>query len=224
MKELGEDDVPEIYWIKVHSGTPGNEMADQVAKGTRFKAEINQSDIYKRPDTSASFLNFHGLNPYFTKEWNRHWINEGNESNPHKHSKRYIPDLIESQSFEKIVLHNLDVVERRIVCRIMTGKVRLNSFLFKIKRSYVPECNWSEQEEKTVEHFLMECPYYQGIRNLWVQAVHNMMPDFQFKISNLKELVVGNKNWKPDTRIGVVNELVKFVLEEELFEILFHIV
>ncbi|ETO02158.1 ribonuclease H [Reticulomyxa filosa] len=45
MKELGENDVPEIYWIKGHSGIPGNERADAVAKSARFQAEFNQPEF-----------------------------------------------------------------------------------------------------------------------------------------------------------------------------------
>ncbi|ETO36802.1 hypothetical protein RFI_00260 [Reticulomyxa filosa] len=71
MKELG-DGVPEIYWIKGHSG---NERADAVAKRARFQEEFEQPELFRKPDKSAPFLNFHGLNPFFTEEWNRYWTN-----------------------------------------------------------------------------------------------------------------------------------------------------
>ena len=150
MKELGENDCPEIYWIKGHSGIPGNERADQVAKKARLQAEIQQPEIYRRPDKTSSFLNFQGLNPYFIERWNRHWINEGNELRPHKHPKRYLRNLIECQSFEKIVLHNLEVHERLIVCRIITGKIGLNGFLHKINRTPSECCRWCEEEKETL--------------------------------------------------------------------------
>ena len=91
-----------------------NELADKVAKRARHRAEMDQHDLIRRPDRSAPFLNIHGLNPYFMKEWNRHWINEGNENHPHQHPKRFICNLIEAQSFEKIVLNRLGMHERRI--------------------------------------------------------------------------------------------------------------
>jgi ribonuclease HI len=212
MKNLGENDVPEIYWIKGHSGIPGNERADAVAKRARFKAETEQPELYRRPDKSALFLNFHCLNPSFTKEWNRHWTNEGNEMEPHKYPKRFLCNLIDAQSFEKIVLHRLDVHERRCICRIITGKVGLNAFLFKIKQSYTPDCKWCKEEEETVEHFLMECPHYEGLREVWRASVKNLVPLIQFNTANLKLLVVGNKTWEPETRIQVVKQLSKFVV------------
>ena len=211
LNELGENDVPEIYWIKGHSGIPGNERADIVAKSARFDAEMNQPDLYRRPDASAPFLNFHGLNPYFINLWNRHWIHEGNELEPHKHPKRFIRNLIEAQSFEEIILHNLDVFERQIVCRIITGKVGLNQFLFKIKITSSPDCKWCNDQEETVDHFLMECSHYQAIRKSWMDAVKNLEPSLQFNISNLRKLVVGERTWRPDTRIKVVKEFAKFV-------------
>ncbi|ETO10710.1 hypothetical protein RFI_26668, partial [Reticulomyxa filosa] len=107
MKELGENDVPEIYWIKGHFGVTGNERADFVAKIARFQAEFDQPE---------------------------------NEMEPHKCYKQYLRNLIEAQSFEKIILHRLDAHERRYLCRIITGKVGLNSLLYKIKVAKSPVC------------------------------------------------------------------------------------
>lgn len=173
---------------------------------------MNQPDLYRRPDKSAQFLNFHGLNPYFTKEWNRHWTNEGAEIEQHKNPKRILRNLIEAQSFENIVLHQLETHERRIICRIITGKVGLNGYLFNIKRSPTPNCNWCEDEEETVEHFLMECLHYSGLRNIWCAAVNSLMPLINFETTNFRILVVGDKTWEPEIRIKVVKELVKFVV------------
>ena len=119
-----------------------------MARRARIQAEVDQPDLYLRPDKSAPFLNFNGLNPYFTELWNRHWTNEGNEMEPHKIPKRYLRNLIECQSFEKIVLHNLEIHERRIVCRIITGKLGLNSFLFKIKCSSSQYCRWCDRRRR----------------------------------------------------------------------------
>ena len=56
-----------------------------------------------------SHLNAHGLNPSFTTIWNRHWVQEGDELLRHQHPKLFLRNLIEAQSFEKIVLHQLTV-------------------------------------------------------------------------------------------------------------------
>ena len=67
MHDLGDIDfdVPEIYWIKGHSGIHWNEMADKLAKRARHRAEMDQPELIRRPDRSAPFLNIHGLNPFF---------------------------------------------------------------------------------------------------------------------------------------------------------------
>ena len=64
LKSLNKDDIPEIYWIKGHSGIPGNERADIVSKRARLTAQLQQPNLYKRPDKSASFLNNRVLSPF----------------------------------------------------------------------------------------------------------------------------------------------------------------
>ncbi|ETO34754.1 hypothetical protein RFI_02331 [Reticulomyxa filosa] len=106
---------------------------DVVAKRDILQAKFDQTELFRRPDRTAQFLNFQGLNTFFTEEWNRHWTNEYNEMESHKHTKQYLRNLIESQSFEKIILHRFDVHERRYFCRIINGKIGLHYFLYKIK-------------------------------------------------------------------------------------------
>jgi ribonuclease HI len=215
LKELGERSVPEIFWIKGHCGIPGNERADILAKNARLQATINQPDLYCKPNKCALFLNFQGLNPSFTKEWNRHWINEGDDiQKKHQRPKQILRNLVEAQSFENTVLHNIEVHERRILCRIITGKVGLNGYLFKINRSETPNCKWCREgkEEETVEHFLFECSHYVELRSTWRAAVQVLLPQIRFSSSNLRKLVVGCKTWKPEKRIKVVKELCKFVV------------
>ena len=107
LKSFHGQNVPEIYWIKGHSGIPGNEKVDRIANSARMKAQQLQPDLLSRQHRSACFLNKHGLNPYFTKKWNRHWICEGSEIQKHNIPRMFLPNLIETHSFEKIVLHSL---------------------------------------------------------------------------------------------------------------------
>ncbi|ETO36674.1 hypothetical protein RFI_00388 [Reticulomyxa filosa] len=45
---------------------------DLVANNARKKAQQLQPDLIQQ-HKSAAFLNNHGLNPFFTEQWNRHW-------------------------------------------------------------------------------------------------------------------------------------------------------
>ena len=161
---LGSENIPEIYWIKGHTGIPGNDRVDTVAKRARYSAQLKQPDLYQRPNKSASFLNYHGLNPFFTAQWNRHWTNHGDVNNRHKHPKQFLPNLIEAQSFERMILHQLSMNERRIICRLITGKVALNKYLHSINRSISPECKWCIGENETVKHFILKCKHYESQR------------------------------------------------------------
>jgi hypothetical protein len=195
LKILGESQVPEINWIKGHAGIPGNERADAVAKRVRFKEELEQPELYRRPSKTAPFLNAHGLMASFTAEWNRHWTNEGNESQPHQHPKRFLRYLIESQSFEKILLHNLEVHKRRTFCQITTGKVGLNLFLFKIKKVEAPKCKWCRDEFETVEHYLMVCLHYAGLEMYGEQQCKHWCRNWSLRSRTCED-------WSSETRHG----------------------
>ncbi|ETO34681.1 hypothetical protein RFI_02412, partial [Reticulomyxa filosa] len=65
-----------------HSGIPGNDKADLVANNARKKALQLQPDLNQQ-HRLAAFLNNHGLNPYFTEQWNRRWIFEGVDNPRH---------------------------------------------------------------------------------------------------------------------------------------------
>ncbi|ETO03532.1 hypothetical protein RFI_33873, partial [Reticulomyxa filosa] len=147
----------------------------EARKASQLQPDLNQQH------RSAAFLNNHGLNSYFTEQWNRHWICEGVDNPRHVMPRYFLSNLMEAQSFEKIVMHSLTFSERKIICRLITGKVGLNDYLYNIQRSESPDCIW--REEETVEHFLMECLKYQ-----------TLLPD---------------RTWKPDIRTKVVKAAAK---------------
>ncbi|ETO33158.1 ribonuclease HI [Reticulomyxa filosa] len=205
LKTFNNKNVTEIYWIKGHSEIPGNHIADIVAKRARINAELKQPELHQDIG-KTTFINCHGLNTSFMTEWNRHWINEGNETAIHRIPKTFLPDLKEAQAFERTVLHRLSVSERRVICRMITGKVGLNKYLYKIQKIETPFCEWCENEPETIEHFLKNCPNYTQLRERWWTNVQRLIPDHAVSSLSLKDLVIGNRSWKPETRVAVVKE------------------
>ncbi|ETO09945.1 hypothetical protein RFI_27433, partial [Reticulomyxa filosa] len=113
------------------------------------------------------------------KHQHMNWICEGVD-NP-----RHVMPLVEAQSFEKIVMHSLTFSERKIICRLITVKVGLNDYLYNIQN-----------------HILLivfECLKYQDLRRSW------LLPDINVLSLSMKYFIIGNRTWKPDIRIKVVN-------------------
>ncbi|ETO03484.1 hypothetical protein RFI_33922 [Reticulomyxa filosa] len=116
------------------------------------------------------------------------------------------------QSFEKIVMHSLTFSERRIICRLITGKVGLNDYLYNIQKSESPDCIWCEEEEH-VENFLIECLKYQDLSRYWWTNVQKLLPDINILSLSMKYSIIGDRTWKPDIRIKVVKAAAKFVVD-----------
>ncbi|ETO03358.1 hypothetical protein RFI_34049 [Reticulomyxa filosa] len=115
---------------------------------------------------------------------------ESSEQRRHQRPKQFLRNLIEAQSFEKIVFNRLQSHERKIICRLITGKACLNQYLHIIKKAKSSECRLCIQEVDYVEYFLMKCPYYESISKTWYSNVKILVPELQERNLKLIELLI----------------------------------
>ena len=144
----GKTDRLEIAWIKAHVGHWGNERADELAR-----------------DSKSLVHNVHGiLLPYshFKSElwevtyklWKEEWIN-----NPTcRLSKNFLPYPDKNKSKE---LLKLSRSQMRRLLELITGQNNLNYVQSKKFPGDISElCRFCEEEDKTFEHLLNECPCF----------------------------------------------------------------
>jgi len=205
--------VPELYWVKAHVGILGNEMADRLANEARELAHQAQPDLLPNTTTTTLVKNSHGLNRYFASHWNQEWTRPA-QSHCSKHAKLCLPGLTTAFFFERSVLQQLTYAQRRIICRLITGKVGLNKYLHKIQRSDSPycPCNETDPSKETIKHYLLKCPLYQPQRMTLYSAVRNTIGSHQTVHITVPLLTTGNhRGLSCHHRVAILKATADFV-------------
>ncbi|ETO11569.1 hypothetical protein RFI_25807 [Reticulomyxa filosa] len=102
--------------------------------------------------------------------------------------------------------------QKQFLKKLITGKVGLNQYMHIIKKTDVPECRCPYKKLSLLKHFLIKCTYYEPIRKIWYSSINLLLPELKERNLKLIELLIGLTTWKPDIRLKVVQEVVKFVV------------
>ena len=159
-----------LQWIRGHTGHPGNEAADKLAKeGARSS--------FTGPEPSLPIPNCiikEEIKAQMRKVISRKW----RESNDCKHTKIFIPDV--TNKISKIILSS-----KRQTCReymaLITGHCALNKFEFQCNRADTPLCHKCNEADETPFHLLCECPALERKRFL----IFGYLTLYKEQVSNL---------------------------------------
>ena len=126
---------------------------------------------------------------------------------PHK-----IPNLLIASNWETKILQFLKPFEIKIICRLLTGKVMLNKYLYSTNLREIPNCPYC-QEEESVGHFILDCEIYEFDRNILLNTMDELLgKDYVKQNFGLELLLVGNNVSQVEVRRKVIKATVKFVI------------
>ena len=140
-----------LHWVKAHVGIHGNERADRAAnlghknvKSTLFPLQCEEILCTLRRN--------------FFSNWQRYW----RESCRTQRKGLFLHSIRETITKESVI----DTGSRKLDCvlyRLRLGRVPLNDYLFRIRKSETDQCSHCGALEN-LEHYILECDWYSGER------------------------------------------------------------
>lgn len=133
-----------IVWIPSHVGIRGNSIADDLAKKATNKTDI---DIPLQKTMQATL---NDIDEHINHLWQIRFSNS-------EHNEFY--KKVEPYTSHRIKFTSTDPIKEKTITRIRFGIVKLNYYLYKIKKHPDGLCKTCNVPE-TITHFLTNCPIY----------------------------------------------------------------
>ena len=189
-----------LQWIPSHKGIVGNNIVDQVAKTACSYGTI----------TYLPFA-YNDLVKLVSERINRARVDHWDLTKNSLHFYKAVPDL---KRYEWISLNNrsYDV----LLARFRSGCVDLNYFLFNIKKRDNPFCDHCLGEKETVEHFVLQCQYYNAARSNLINNLNSL--DINPINFDLQTLLTGGL-FSNKIRIKILLFFIEFIKESERLDI-----
>lgn len=139
-----------FFWCPAHEGVPGNEAADEAAKQAG-KLDPSPQMILR----SAVKMQ---VKAQLALRWNKQW-----EAASHGRITFLLQKVPHKAVLKKF--SSLTKPQCSILIQARTGKIALNSYLWKIGRSDTPLCRHGCGVPETPRHVIIDCPNYEDLRD-----------------------------------------------------------
>ena len=132
-----------LFWIPSHSGHPGNDMADSIAKSA--------AQSWSSYHSSLPLTKSYAKNEIFIYV-NTLWDDEWRSTNAGKSTRAFFPSVNSAK-----ILNTFTLAYQNN--QLLSGHCRLNGYQYRFKHISSPLCCGLTDEE-TVEHFILICPNF----------------------------------------------------------------
>lgn len=180
-----------LQWVPSHTGITGNEIAD---RATREAVPDLEEPLH---------LEYQDAQNCTKKKFRRRWDTE-------------LKELLEETTLGQIrrntspapwsrnKYRHLDVA----LFRLRTGHCGLNKHRHRLHLSDSPYCRWCQDQEETVEHFLLHCHRFYSLRTT-LRACLSRLGIQQLTLA----VLLDGAGFDPPVRQEILNETTKFITD-----------
>jgi len=183
LETLSKDNDVTLTWVPGHSGIPGNEKADELARR-------GSSSQFIGPEPAVG--RYAGLVRSLVK---------GETERKHQQRWDVLPSCRQAKEFlegckartTKFLL-KLSRAKIRVLIGVLTGHVNLNYHLNKIGIVSSPTCSKCGFEPETARHFVCTCPALKNLRTRYLGDFY-LTPEEQLKLKmpDILSFIEGSK-------------------------------
>lgn len=139
-----------LFWVRAHTGTPGNERADQLAK---------RAALYKKTRADYGSYPLSYVKRTIRQESITLWCERYAKDLQNKHILYFLPDGQAAFSYARSCRPD------RLLTQMLTGHGGFGQYLHRMKLRDSPWCLCEPGTVEDVVHILTECPKYGKLRH-----------------------------------------------------------